>query len=105
MIGFAIEETVSRLYAFIWQGLRQHTPLRGEDVVLIDDGHTDLPKLGFRHKLDHEPALYWSGQIGQEQGAVTDLAQEGRGEPVETCAAQDLALCAGASQIRIGSHR
>ena len=57
VICFAIEETVSWLSAFIWQDLRQHTPLRDDDVVLIDDGHADLLKLGFRHHLDHEPAL------------------------------------------------
>jgi len=63
VIGFAIEESVSRLYEFIWNGLREHTPLRGDQMVffplhiLIDDGHADLLKLGFKHYLQNEPAL------------------------------------------------
>merc|ERR1719242_2868393 len=63
VIGFAIEESVSRLYEFIWNGLRDHTPLTGDQIVffplhiLIDDGHADLLKLGFKHYLQNEPAL------------------------------------------------
>jgi len=63
VIGFAIEESVSRLYEFIWNGLRNHTPLTGDQMVffplhiLIDDGHADLLKLGFKHFLENEPAL------------------------------------------------
>ena len=43
--------------------MRQHTPLRDEDVaffplhILIDDCHADLLKLGFRHYLNHKPAM------------------------------------------------
>merc|ERR1711994_511816 len=63
VIGFAIEESVSRLYEFIWNGLRNHTPLTGDQMVffplhiLIDDGHADLLKLGFKHFLENEPTL------------------------------------------------
>jgi hypothetical protein len=63
VIGFAIEESVSRLYEFIWNGLRDHTPLSGDQIVffplhiLIDDGHADLLKLGFKHFVQNEPAL------------------------------------------------
>merc|ERR1719385_425155 len=63
VIGFAIEESVSRLYEFIWNGLRDHTPLTGDQIVffplhiLIDDGHADLLKLGFKHFLQNQPAL------------------------------------------------
>jgi len=63
VIGFAIEETVSRLYQFVWNGLRDHTPLTGDQIVffplhiLIDDGHADLLKLGFKHYVQSEPAL------------------------------------------------
>merc|ERR1712098_242866 len=63
VIGFAIEETVSRLYQFVWKGLKDHTPLTGEQVVffplhiLIDDGHADLLKLGFKHYVVNEPEL------------------------------------------------
>eukprot|EP01083_Nonionella_stella_P253857 873141_1 len=45
IIGFAIEETVSRLYEYIWNGLQHHTVLSDEQIVffplhiLIDDGH------------------------------------------------------------------
>ena len=57
IIGFAIEETVSRLYEYIWNGLQNHTPLTDDKIVffplhiLIDDGHADLLKLGFKHYL------------------------------------------------------
>jgi len=63
VIGFAIEESVSRLYEFIWNGLRDHTPLTGDQIVffplhiLIDDGHADLLKLGFKHFVQNQPAL------------------------------------------------
>merc|ERR1719384_2248179 len=63
VIGFAIEESVSSLYHFIWNGLQHHTPLTGDQIVffplhiLIDDGHADLLKLGFKHYLQNEPAL------------------------------------------------
>ena len=63
VIAFAIEETVSRLYEFIWNGLKEHTPLKGDQMVffplhiLIDDGHADLLKLGFKHFLQNEPTL------------------------------------------------
>ena len=63
VIGFAIEETVSRLYEFIWNGLQHHTPLTGDQIVffplhiLIDDGHADLLKLGFKHYVESDPAM------------------------------------------------
>jgi len=63
VIGFAIEESVSRLYEYIWNGLRDHTKLTGDQIVffplhiLIDDGHADLLKLGFKHYVQNEPAL------------------------------------------------
>ena len=57
IIGFAIEETVSTLYEFIWNGLNSHTALAPADIVFfplhifLDDGHADLLKLGFKHYL------------------------------------------------------
>jgi len=63
VIGFAIEESVSRLYEYIWNGLRDHTELTGDQIVffplhiLIDDGHADLLKLGFKHYVQNEPQL------------------------------------------------
>jgi len=63
VIGFAIEETVSRLYQFVWKGLKDHTPLTDEEIVffplhiLIDDGHADLLKLGFKHYVQNAPGL------------------------------------------------
>ena len=58
IIGFAIEETVSTLYQYIWKGLKEHTSLTGDEIVffplhiLIDDGHADLLKLGFKHYVE-----------------------------------------------------
>lgn len=52
IIGFAIEETVSTLYQFIWDGLKK-TDMDPADYVffplhiLVDDGHADLLKRGF----------------------------------------------------------
>jgi len=57
------EETVSRLYQFVWKGLKDHTPLTDEEIVffplhiLIDDGHADLLKLGFKHYVQNAPGL------------------------------------------------
>eukprot|EP01083_Nonionella_stella_P203013 741103_1 len=57
IIVFAIEETVSSLYEYIWNGLQHHTQLRGDQTVffpihiVIDDGHADLLKLAFKHYL------------------------------------------------------
>merc|ERR1739848_308456 len=53
----------SRLYEFIWNGLKDHTPLSGDQIVffplhiLIDDGHADLLKLGFKHFVQNQPEL------------------------------------------------
>ena len=57
IIGFAIEETVSTLYEFIWNGLNDYTELLPNETVFfplhifLDDGHADLLKLGFKHYL------------------------------------------------------
>ena len=57
IIGFAIEETVSTLYNFVWNGLKDHTELAPNEIVFfplhifLDDGHADLLKLGFKHYL------------------------------------------------------
>jgi len=60
ILGFAIEETVSTLYMYIWNGLKK-TSLAPEDIVffplhiLVDDGHADLLKQGFKSYLRTEP--------------------------------------------------
>merc|ERR1711953_520046 len=60
VLSFAIEETVSTLYQYIWEGL-QKTSLGKQDYVffplhiLLDDGHADLLKQGFDHYAVHEP--------------------------------------------------
>merc|ERR1712048_1388030 len=60
VLSFAIEETVSTLYQYIWEGL-QKTSLKKEDYVffplhiLLDDGHADLLKQGFDYYAVHEP--------------------------------------------------
>lgn len=56
ILGFAIEETVSTLYQFIWSGL-QKTDQRPEDYVffplhiVVDDGHADLLKKSYKFYL------------------------------------------------------
>ena len=53
IIGFAIEQTVSSLYQFIWDGLKHHTSMNPDDFVffplhiLVDDGHADHLKNAF----------------------------------------------------------
>ena len=60
MIGFAIEETVSILYSYLWNGLKT-TDMDPEDFVffplhiLVDDGHADLLKAGFAAYWDENP--------------------------------------------------
>jgi len=57
---FAIEETVSTLYEFIWNGLNRHTQLSPDQIVFfplhifLDDGHADLLKMGFSHYVQSE---------------------------------------------------
>lgn len=63
VIGFAIEETVSKLYSFIYDSLQDHTKLSPSDYVffplhiLIDDGHADLLKLAYKHYIENKPSL------------------------------------------------
>lgn len=60
VLGFAIEETVSTLYMYIWNGLKK-TSLTTEQIVffplhiLVDDGHADLLKQGFEKYLHAQP--------------------------------------------------
>jgi len=61
VLGFAIEETVSTLYMYIWNGLKK-TSLTTEQFVffplhiLVDDGHADLLQQGFEKYLHSDPA-------------------------------------------------
>ena len=63
VIGFAIEETVSKLYSFVYDTLKYHTTLDASDYVffplhiLIDDGHADLLKLSFKHYVVTKPEM------------------------------------------------
>ena len=53
VIGFAIEQTVSSMYEFIWKGLKEHTSYDDETIVffplhiLVDDGHAELLRDSF----------------------------------------------------------
>jgi len=61
ILGFAIEETVSTLYMYIWNGLKK-TSLTPDKIVffplhiLVDDGHADLLQQGFEKYLHSDPA-------------------------------------------------
>jgi L-fuculose-phosphate aldolase len=62
MIGFAVEETVSTIYQYLWDGLKL-TDMDPQDIVffplhiLIDDGHADLLKRGFAGYWEDTPEL------------------------------------------------
>lgn len=61
VIGFAIEETVSTLYKFVWAGLKDHTDMTDRDMVffplhiLVDDGHAALLKESFLRTYQKDP--------------------------------------------------
>lgn len=61
VIGFAIEETVSTLYQYLWNGMKNHTQISDRDLVffplhiIIDDGHADLLKLAYQSILNSYP--------------------------------------------------
>ena len=60
VVGFAIEETVSILYKFIWDGLKK-TDMNPQDYVffplhiLVDDHHADLLIAGFANYMKTNP--------------------------------------------------
>uniref|UniRef100_A0A7S4NZS8 Uncharacterized protein n=1 Tax=Paramoeba aestuarina TaxID=180227 RepID=A0A7S4NZS8_9EUKA len=63
IIGFSIEQTVSTLYKFIWEGLKSHTDLNPDDYVffplhiLIDDGHAEHIQDAFAALYTHDPEM------------------------------------------------
>jgi L-fuculose-phosphate aldolase len=61
ILAFAIESTVSRLYSFIWDGLKMSKVLKKSDYVffplhiLIDDGHADALKTAWWRYYQKSP--------------------------------------------------
>jgi hypothetical protein len=61
VIGFAIEQTVSGLYSYIWEGLKKSSMPADDYVffplhILVDDGHADLLKGAFAREWVRNPA-------------------------------------------------
>jgi len=60
ILAYAIEDTVSRMYTLIWDGMKRTTTDPREYVffplhILLDDDHADLLKAGFNKIMRNDP--------------------------------------------------